>query len=117
MAGAERRSDSASICRQQPFKSARTVGSQPCRAALVEPQPNAVSSSTSTVTVPQTDAGSLAAQRLVTPPPELYLRGRQLLGGREVEESALRQCVELHERWQRGERGPALNERWQGTNP
>ena len=63
---------------------------------------------------PQTDAKLLEAASLL--PNQLFLRGKELLGGPEVEESALRKCVELHEKWQRGEKGPVMNKRWQGED-
>ncbi len=66
------------------------------------------------VKAPQTDAKLMETPSLLGQPNQLFMRGKELLGGREVEESALKKCVELHERWQRGERGPVLNKRWQG---
>jgi hypothetical protein len=69
---------------------------------------------TRAVTAPQMDAKLMEMSSLISQPNQLFMRGKELLGGPEVEESALRKCVELHERWQKGERGPVLNKRWQG---
>ena len=86
-----------------------------CRAVLSDPsqRPNAsLQQMSNIVRVPQTDAKVQFAE-----PSQLYLGNRALLGGRQVEEDAVRQCVELHESWLRGEKGPTSNERWQGGSP
>ena len=113
-------------CRQQPFRTplqqrrAQQQAFLSCKAALAEPpqRPSSSASATSSTTAvaPQTEARPLQPPALADQPPQLYMRGRKLLGGREVEEVALKQCVELHERWQRGERGPTLDKRWQGIS-
>lgn len=77
-------------------------------------KPETASLTTSAIKSPQTDASVLNIGPLQ--PAQLFLGGRELLGGREVEESALKKCVELHERWQRQEAGPVLNTRWQGIS-
>jgi len=69
---------------------------------------------TRAVKAAQTDAKLTDMTSLLGQPNQLFMRGKELLGGPDVEESALKKCVELHERWQRGERGPVLNKRWQG---
>ena len=99
--------------RAEPRRTGRQAGS--CRAALAEPsQPPSSTLTSRPVKAPQTDAKLLEAASLL--PNQLFLRGKELLGGPEVEESALRKCVELHEKWQRGEKGPVMNKRWQGEN-
>ena len=88
-----------------------------CKAAPAEPSQRhnpASRTALSAIQSPQTDASVLDVPSLQ--PEQLFMRGKELLGGREVEERALRQCVELHERWQRREKGPVLNKRWQGED-
>lgn len=88
------------------------------RAALAEPQRpdlSTAAAASNVVSAPQTDAGVPSIAR--PDRQQLFKGGTELLGGREVEERALKQCVELHERWQRQEKGPVLNKRWQGMLP
>lgn len=83
-----------------------------CRAVLQDPSQRANPSfqpPQRTLQSPQTDATLQFPDTR-----QLYLGGKALLGGRKVEEDACRQCVELHESWQRGEKGPTINKRWQG---
>lgn len=91
---------------------ARPFSTVNCRAVLENPSQRpspSLQPVPSNIRVPQTDASLQFPEST-----QLYLGGRPLLGGRKVEEDATQQCVDLHESWQRGEKGPTVNKRWQG---